>query len=151
MDLYERVVEIYLTEIKQCPVIPQFLAQFDQAKKACRPFPRKEHSWQANPDFLIFDLERQQIEIASVCSSGRWDGVRENASKLLGSIERIETYLKAISTRPIELPVCLHFFVMKSQESKLRAYLQTERVNPEPQITALEHVFDELKQHGLAQ
>jgi hypothetical protein len=39
MDLYERAVELYLTEIKQCPIIPQFWVKFDMAGKACRPYP----------------------------------------------------------------------------------------------------------------
>jgi hypothetical protein len=38
---------------------------------------------------------------------------------------------------------------MSSHEGSLRAFLQKERVDPEPQITALERVFDELKELGL--
>jgi len=144
MDIYERAVEMYLTEIEQRAIMPQPWITFGKRRAPCKPFPPQTHSSTCNPDFIIVCFQPKQIQVAEVSAAGKWEDVRKKANEFLSRREGIERYVRELLCIPAEFAVRLRLYVKKDVESKLRQYFRRIGTVPEPEITTLEHVFEYL-------
>jgi len=149
MNIYERAVEMYLTEIEQRAIMPQPWITFDMSGDPCRPFPPQDHSWCCNPDFIIICFEPKQIQMAEVSAAGRWESVKKKTDEFLSRRESIERYTRELLRIPSEFAICLRLFVKKDIEGKLRQHFRRIGTVPEPEITTLEHVFEHLVQGAM--
>jgi hypothetical protein len=150
VDIYERVVQIYVNEIEQHATITQPWITFDKSGAPCKPFPPQTHSWAYSPDFIIICMEEKQIQVAEVSASGYWDrGPKKKVDEFLAHRETIERYVRELLRMPTEFVICLRLFIKKDLEGKLRKYFKRIGAIPAPEITTLEDVFEHLAQGAM--
>ena len=139
MNLYEQLVEVYLTVIERRAVIPQFRVMLDTEGKSW--VEGKRVGWSAFPDFLAVDFARKEIQIVEVTSSADGAKPKELVHKMLGNRQTIEDYTRTFVGN--DFPIAWRFFVRHSLANNLEAELRTNQI--EASVTTLEDVFDALK------
>lgn len=133
MDLYEDLVETYLTVVEGCAVIPQVPILKN----------RKGEDWSAYPDFLALRFRPQEAQIVEVKKSTGWQAVRELIEKRFAQKEEIEDYiLKHTLDQRLDFPFRWRFFIRKVHKSKAEKLILDLGFNAE--TTDLEFIFSDL-------
>jgi hypothetical protein len=143
VNIYEQVVELYLTQIEGCAVMPQLRIE----RLPCGL------SWKARPDFVAIDFKAGEVQIVEVTKRAAYTSadratVDRLASKLdpphRGSVEAAVQEI-ALANRLRDWPIRWRFFVRESFGALLAKHPECaayafERERP-PEIITLEHVF----------
>jgi hypothetical protein len=141
VDLYEALVEMYLTVFEGCAVIPQVPILEDVNGKG----------WEACPDFLAIDFREGRIQVVEVTKTLDGGAVKELANRKLEAHyrENVEHYVRTKTlAKQLQLPTHWRFFVRAGKEGAVRsaqAYVDFPEAKDRVQITKLEDVFDEIK------
>ena len=109
MELYEPVIEILLTVIEKCFVLPQA--------------PSKVDSWEAYPDFVALDFTNKRILVVEVTKRSSLSDVRKTLGDKLKQDYRakVDEWIKMNLPDPINsYPVIRRFFVRDRIASKLK-------------------------------
>lgn len=143
MNIYEQVVELYLTQIEGCAVMPQLRIE----KLPCGL------SWKARPDFVAINFQANEIQIVEVTkraarTSADRAAVDRLASKLdpphRGSVEAAVQEI-ALANHLHDWPIRWRFFVRESFGALLATHAEFSAYaferNESPEIITLEHVF----------
>jgi hypothetical protein len=140
MDIYEQIVELYLTAVEGCAVIPQV-----PILKSIEGKP-----WVAYPDFLGIDFDKQCIWIVEVSKST----TRETAINLAAKLQpehrsNIEHYVKSSTlNNELNFPIYWRFIVRRSNIEVLKsspAYREYTEKGGQVEPIALEDVFDRIR------
>ncbi|MGA9059487.1 MAG: hypothetical protein WB763_23600 [Terriglobia bacterium] len=142
MDLYEELVESYLTIFEHLAVIPQFPVLFNDKDEPCFHESPEKLGWSAFPDFLAVDLRSHQAQIIEVNKSGYADKISDLMKRTLANREKVESYVKWFV--PDAFPIQWRFFVREKMVDRVKREIEAGGV--QPSITTLEAVFDKLKQ-----
>jgi hypothetical protein len=94
MDMYEQLVQSYLTIFEHLAVIPQFPVLFNDKGKPCFHVGPGTVGWAAFPDFLALDMRSHQAQIIEVNKSPYPDKIGRLVRRTLGNREKIESYVK---------------------------------------------------------
>jgi hypothetical protein len=139
MDLYEQIVEIYLTAVEGCAVIPQ--VPILQSTKG--------EPWEAYPDFLAVDFKKRRVSIVEVSKAGSRNVAKKFSDKLQPDYRNnIEQYIKNKTlNNQLDFPIHWRFFVRKQHCQRLesalafREYIET---GGQAEVIPLEDVFDKI-------
>jgi hypothetical protein len=142
MDLYEELVENYLTIFEHLAVIPQFPVLFDDKGEPCfHESTGKRDLKTAFPDFLAVDMRSHQAQIIEVNKSEYPDKISRLVRRTLDNREKIESYVKWFVSDTFLIQ--WRFFIRKKMIDRLKNEIEAGGI--QPSITTLESVFDELK------
>lgn len=140
MDIYEQIVELYLTAIEGCAVLPQVPILQSIGGKP----------WEAYPDFLAIDFNKRRISIVEVSKSSSRDTAMNLAAKLQPEHRgNVEHYVKSSTlNNELNFPIHWRFFVRRSNIAVLQsapAYREYIGKGGQAEAIALEDVFDRIK------
>lgn len=140
MDIYEQIVELYLTVVEGCAVIPQV-----PILKSIEGKP-----WAAYPDFLGIDFNKRCIWIVEVSKSTSRETAINLAAKLQSEHRsNIEHYVKSSTLNSeVNFPIYWCFFIRRSNIEVLKsapAYREYTEKGGQVELFALEDVFDNIR------
>ncbi len=141
MDMYEQLVEVYLTVHERPAVIPQFPVLFDDRGE---PWVEgRKIGWSAYPDFLAVNLGAnhgaQVIEVSKSMSSDKPKDLIERTCK---NRDKVEQYVRWFA-RDTGLKIEWRFFVRQRQSKPLQDALRETAIPHD--VTTLEEVFEWVK------
>ena len=141
MDLYEQVIQLYLTAFRLCFVLPQPPIKLSANGEPLRLF-EKGAAWEAYPDFLALDLKSKRLEVIEISKSSDAGRVRRKIEERSDPQYRSKIQEWIQKTYP-ELGVDRynidwHFFV---REAVAR---QVGQERQDVQVSTLEDVFRKL-------
>jgi len=141
VDMYEQLVETFLTVIERCAVIPQFPVLFDKQDNIW--VEGQPVAWAAYPDFLAIDFVNQQIQVIEVTKSRGTKKTLQLVDRLVGNRKKVERHVREF-TRNLDFPIVWRFFVRQDLAVKLRSKLKDKGIEPF-EVIDLESVFDRLR------
>jgi hypothetical protein len=141
MDMYEQLVENYLTIFEHLAVIPQFPVLFNDKDEPCFHETPGALAWDAFPDFLAVDMRNRQAQIIEVNKSGYPDQISQLVRRTLGNREKVESYVKWFVSDTF--PIQWRFFVRDKMVDRLKREIEAGGI--QPSITKLEDVFNKLR------
>src|SRR5438094_7731216 len=125
MDMYEALVEAYVTIIEGCAVIPQIPILKN----------RKGEAWEAYPDFLALDFKKREAQIIEVTKSGDASGLIQKRN---GQRDEIESYVKNHSLdEQIGFPIRWRFFI-RGGKTQTKAARRLRELGFDAEIVTLE-------------
>jgi hypothetical protein len=141
MDMYEQLVQSYLTIFEHLAVIPQFPVLFNDKGEPCFHEGPGTLAWDAFPDFLAVDMRGHQAQVIEVNKSRYPDKISSLVRRTLENRERVESYVRwfVSDARPIRW----RFFVRRNMVDRLKREIEAGGI--QPGITTLEEVFDKLR------
>jgi len=141
MDMYEQLVESYMTIIEHLAVIPQFPVLFNDKGEPCFHETAGTPAWDAFPDFLAVDLKGHEAQIIEVNKSEYPDQIRHLVRRTLANREKIESYVKWFVSDTFTIQ--WRFFVRDKMVDRLKREIEAGGI--QPSITKLEDVFNKLR------
>ena len=144
MDFYEEIVELYLTAVEGCAVIPQVPILESTTGEP----------WEAYPDFLAIDFSKREISIVEVTKAGTRDVVKRFSAKLKDQYRNnVEQYIKK-KTLNNQLSFTTHwrFFVRRDHVKLLEAstnYREYLEAGGKAEVIALEDILDRIRDFTL--
>ena len=141
MDLYEHLVEEYLTVFDHLAVVPQFPVLFGEDWRPRFHEAPGRTIWDAYPDFLAIDTRNRLAQIVEVTKSPGPNQVRILAGRALANRARVEEYVRWFT--PDSSQIHWRFFVRRERVDTLKTELEAGGL--EAAITSLEDVFDKLR------
>ena len=139
MDLYEEMVQLYLTVLENCFVLPQFHVSVDANGKP----------WDASIDFLALNLGNKRIEVVEVSKAASPNKAAHFAEMLQGSHRtNVEKFIGSKLNRDLNYSITWRFFVRRANVERLigqPAFREYVQAGGEAQVTAIEDVFDALR------
>lgn len=135
MDLYEQLVETYLTVIEECAVIPQVPIREN----------RKGEKWEAYPDFLALNFSKRMIQVVEVNKSTGAQRITNLIQRRFQERADIEHYVQnhTLSRQLNFAALGWRFFIRQGHASVVNAMLRD--LGFEAEVTYLEAVFDALR------
>jgi hypothetical protein len=141
MELYEELVQLYLTVFEGCIVMPQvpILSAVDGTP------------WYAYPDLLALEFQNQLIQIVEVTKSMDHAAGPKLAEKLKANHrENVEHYLKTktLNNHLGEFRICWRFFVRAIHVERLKNhpdFKQYEESGRYATVMAVEEVFNAIR------
>jgi hypothetical protein len=135
MDLYEQLVETYLTVFERNFVLPQPAVKLGTGDVPIGLF-ETGSNWDAWPDFIALDFEGKRIQIVEVSKSTAVSDVRGKLKKY--EDKHYEAWIRRVLPNTMnDFQITRRFFVRASVKEKLGA--------TELEISTLEHVFDTIR------
>ncbi|MGH9351656.1 MAG: hypothetical protein ACRD2G_05790 [Terriglobia bacterium] len=140
-DLYEQLVEDYLTIFEHLAVIPQFPVLFGKAGEPCFHESEAGLSWAAFPDLLAVDFANKQVQIIEVNRSAYAANLKSLAKRVAANRQKIEEYVRWFTKDGWGIQ--WRFFVRRKMSDQLKAAF--EDGDFQPRMTHLEDVFDQIR------
>src|SRR5579863_6733407 len=132
MDMYEQLVETYLTVFEHLAVIPQFPVVFDDKGNPIFEETEAKVSGKKYPDFLALDIRKRQAQIVEVTKSAYPQAVKL-AKRVLDNKKQIEKYVTWFAP---EFRIQWRLFVRQKIAARFKSTLEAGGIQPE--ITTLE-------------
>lgn len=137
-DLYEQLVEMYLTVFDHLAIVPQFPVLFGEEGRLRLQETPGRLEWAAFPDFLAIDTRHRRAQIVEVNKSPYPNQVSNLATRALANRTRVEEYVRWFT--PDSSQLHWRFFVCRKLVDRLKIKLEAGGL--EAAITSLEDVFD---------
>ena len=135
MDLYEQLVEIYLTVFEENFVLPQPAVKLGANDSPIGLF-ETGSEWDAWPDFIGLDFKGKRIQVVEVSKTTTVSEVRGKLKKY--EDKHYDAWIRRILPKGMnDFPITRRFFVRASVKEKLGP--------TETEISTLEHVFDVIR------
>jgi len=133
MDLYEQLVETYLTVIEECAIIPQVPIREN----------RKGEKWEAYPDFLALNFATPSVQIIEVNKSTDPRRVKQLIRRRHEERADIEHYIENRTLdRQLKWAIGWRFFIRRDHLKAADATLR--KLNFQADVKDLETVFETL-------
>jgi hypothetical protein len=141
MDMYEQLVEVYLTVHERRAVIPQFPVLFDERGE---PWTEgRKVGWSAYPDFLAVSFGANHgAQVIEVSKSMSPDKPKDLVKRTANERQRIEQYVRWF-VRNDAVEIQWRFFVRDRHVKALRNALNSAQIPSD--VKALEEVVDWVK------
>lgn len=134
MDLYEQLVETYLTVIEGCAVIPQVPILKNSSGE----------NWSAYPDFLALNFGKQLAQVVEVNKSTSPQRMANLLRRRFEERLDIEHYIRNhILDQQLKFPFRWRFFIREAHRQAAESILR--ELGFDAEISFLETVFDALK------
>lgn len=135
VDLYEQLVEFYLTVFENNFVLPQPPVKLGTNDQPIGLFDSGS-KWDAWPDFVALDFSRKRIQVVEVTKTLNLAEVKEKVEKYKDS--RYDSWIRQVLPSSFsEFPIIRHFFLRQAVIDKIGSL--------EPETTPLERVFDAIR------
>jgi hypothetical protein len=143
MDMYEQIVETFLTVHERRAVIPQFPVLFDDQGEPWVEAKGRKIGWSLYPDFLAvgFGIHRG-AQIIEVSKSMQTAKPRELVQRTLSCRDRVQRYVRWFAVDE-GLQIEWRFFVRQRQAEFLKKELSGLDIQSD--VTILEEVVDWVK------
>lgn len=141
MDLYEHLVQTYLTVFDHFAVLPRFPVLFDQQDRPRFHETSGRQGWAAYPDFLAIDTRCRLAQIIEANKSSYPNQINQLVQRALANRAKVEEYAKWFLPGGFELH--WRFFIRGKLKDRLKTKLDAGGLDAT--ISPLEEVFDKLK------
>jgi hypothetical protein len=143
MDMYEQIVETFLTVREHRAVIPQFPVLFDDRGEPWEEDKGRKIGWSLYPDFLALGFgNRRGAQIIEVSKSMQRAKPRELVERTLSCRDKVQQYVRWFAADE-GLQIEWRFFVRQNQAELLKNELSGTDIRKD--ITVLEDVVDWVK------
>jgi hypothetical protein len=143
MDMYEQIVETFLTVREHRAVIPQFPILFDDRGEPWEEDKGRKIGWSLYPDFLALGFgNRKGAQIIEVSKSMQSAKPRELVERSLSCRDRVQRYVRWFAVDE-GLQIEWRFFVRQRQAEFLKKELSGRGMQSD--VTILEEVVDWVK------
>jgi hypothetical protein len=141
LDLYEDLVQLYLTVFEDCAIRPQVPIRKSLTGE----------DWEAYPDFLAIDFKKRRILIVEVSKAADRGVAGKFAEKLRSEEYRsnVEHYLRntTLNNHLNDFMIQWRFFVRRANVSVLESGIREFIDTGQAEVTTLEDVFDTIRNH----